>query len=181
MHSASGTLAVVAAPVPAADRRGLSQAWYSALHLAEGDVRGASSLRTRPLAAPGARVCGQPVVVPQPGAGAGRSGPARAGAAPAAAAAGVPPAPPGDRRDPPSRLARAILRAVAARRESGSTVAASENGRVHLVVRVDGQRTRIVALCREADRLAVERALGSARYALARSGALLDVAVRTER
>jgi hypothetical protein len=62
-----------------------------------------------------------------------------------------------------------------------STVVAAEHGRVHLVVRVDGRRTRIVALCSEADRSAVERALGSARYALARAGALLDVAVRTER
>jgi hypothetical protein len=157
MHSAPGTLAVVAAPLPAADRRGLSQAWYSALHLAEGDVRRTPSPR----------------------------GPAPAVTVPRAAATSVAsasPAPPGDRRDPPSRLARTIVRAVQARSgPTASTVVASEHGRVHLVVRVDGRRTRIVALCSEADRVAVERALGSARYALARTGALLDVAVRTER
>ena len=49
-------------------------------------------------------------------------------------------------------------------------------GRVQLVVRCDGTRTRVVAVCAPALRERVERALAQARFALAGCGVRAEAA-----
>jgi hypothetical protein len=180
MYVSDAHLAVVAAPVPSTDRRGMSQAWYSALHLADAPSRVARCGR-RPLGdAPCGSDRGRPSANGGPAAGAARAEAAVRRGVPLAAPAAAP-APLGERRAAPSVLARAIARAVGSHRgPSGTLTVASQDRRVRLVVRVDGARTRIVALCSPADRDAVAAALGAARYALARGGAHVLVDVRTE-
>ena len=121
MTSASESVTVIATHVAQTDRRALSEAWYSALHLARD---------------------------------AARSGP-------------------GERRRPLSETAQRIARAVASLNAQPQTQTARTldlvGGRVQLVVRSDGRTTRIVALCNQALREPVERALAGARYALAAS------------
>lgn len=59
------------------------------------------------------------------------------------------------------KLARALAHASAPKTTSAQTVSLAD-GRVHLIVRSDGQRTRIVAVCSTALRTTVERALALA-------------------
>jgi hypothetical protein len=165
------------------DRRALSQAWYSALHLAE-----RSALSSRCTAARCAAAA--PAVARQPAA---RRTPLRAaGAAHRAAApdrsavrgregshraavAGSHP----DRRVPKTVLARRLEHALIRRvsRAAATSFALSAGvGRVHLVVRSDGMRTRVVAVCSPSVRERVERALAQARFALAGRGVAAEVA-----
>ena len=161
-------VAVLATHLAATDRRALSEAWYSALHLAAAPAtrsaaagRGAAA-HVRP--ARDARGSGQPSprrpadFDPQqrpPGAVRVREG----------RLDGVP-----ERRTPKSelgrRLERALLRRLprAAQTQFGLSAA---GGRVHLLVRAEGGRTRVVAVCAPALRERVERALAHARFALA--------------
>jgi hypothetical protein len=171
-------VAVLATHIAHTDRRALSQAWFSALHLAE---------RTPP--APRSRA---------PRAALASGGAARAGRDPHAAAPRRPPTgAPGlrgterdtgartgamtggaDRRAPKSDLARRIergLRHAPARGATAFTVRGA-GGRVQLVVRGDGARTRVVAVCAPPLRERVERALAHARFALAGRGVRAEVA-----
>ncbi len=166
-------VAVLATQLPATDRRALSQAWYSALHLAEREPRARSAppRRAPPASAPprSARTAApdaRAVVRPASAASAARAagGVARRAAALAA-----------DRRAPASELGRRIERALVRRRGAPASFAlAVAGGRIRLLVRSDGERTRVVALCAPALRERVERALAHARFALAARG------VRTE-
>ena len=73
------------------------------------------------------------------------------------------------------RLERAVERAVrGAERRSTQTIAIG-GGRVTLLVRDDGRATRIVAVCSEALRPRVERALAHARFAIATRGIAASV------
>ncbi len=178
MQPSSAALAVVAAPIPAADRRGLSQAWYSALHLAGSDP-GLSPRRSAPSAASAMQPAATPLREPgiRPEAQYARNTAARVPSLVTPPALQAP-----ERRVGPTALAKRIVRAVTARnapRATASLTVASENGRVQLVVRVDGGRTRVVALCAAADRADVTRALGAARFALANRGATVTIDVRT--
>ena len=86
-----------------------------------------------------------------------------------------------ERRIERSELSHRIERAVARRTPEAlsSMVIRAEDGRVQLLVRSDGMRTRIVALCLPAQRVAVEAALAHARFALARRGIAVDADVRS--
>jgi hypothetical protein len=168
-------VAVLATQLAQTDRRALSQAWYSALHLAGRSVgvpppdgtavtqrsahRGPSLARSAPNPAEHARCGGQRL--------------SRA-AAPRATSAEAP-----ERRLARSELARRIERGLARRTpRSGAASFAirAGGGRVHLVVRADGARTRVVAVCAPPLRERVERALAQARFALAGRGVRTEVA-----
>jgi hypothetical protein len=170
MTTASDRVAVIATQVAQTDRRALSEAWYSALHLA----RDAAPL-PRP-AARNALVTQPSALKPQAAhspAGAGRLVP-RPAARPVRGAEAHN-AVPDERRRPASETDRRIQRAVAtlsARRPvpAAHTVDIA-GGRVRLLVHHDGRQTRIVALCSGPLREQVERALASARFTLAATGA----------
>jgi len=160
-------VAVLATHLAATDRRALSEAWYSALHLA------AAPATRRAAAARGATAETRPV----------RD--ARAGEPPPRRSADTQPRrkPPDvpqrrggcldsvpERRVPKSelgrRLERALLRRLPRATQTQFALSAA-GGRVHLIVRADGSRTRVVAVCAPALRERVERALAHARFALA--------------
>jgi len=158
---------VLTAPLAEIDRRALSQAWYSALHLAGPPAgsrpahvgRDASGSRTR-AAAPAAPVrASRASVANARVARASRERPVCDIAA--------------DRRSPRSDLARRIER-VAARPLAASRAAffalCGPYGRVQILLRSHGGRTHLVAVCSREARVDVARALDQARYALARGG-----------
>ena len=171
-------VAVLTTQLAAVDRRALSQAWYSALHLAgrpprpparaaQGSsrerhgVRAAAHESTRRDAAgdtgSAIRSRGSAVSVTRRAAGANAL----------------------ERRMPASELARRIERGLLGRRPRGvpaSFTVRAADGRVQLLVRGDGARTRVVAVCTAALRERVDRALGHARFALAASGVRAEVA-----
>ncbi len=172
-------VAVLATELPATDRRALSQAWYSALHLAERAPRARSAPLT---AAASARTNGATGMQAAPRraasvrgdanahrhAGVQRDDPAHRGS-PALAA---------ERRAPKSELARRLERELAQRPRgaSASFAVAAAGGRVRILVRSDGARTRVVAVCAPPLRERVERALAQARFALAARGVRAEVA-----
>ena len=175
MQNTTG-VAVVATQLADSDRRALSQAWYSALHLAEHPPAG---VRARFKRAPAAA---HDVVLPH---GRARSD------APRAANARAPrdrlrvrpprawtPPPSPERRAPKTELARCIERGLTRRlpRAAAAFAVRGAGGRVALIVRTDGARTRVVAVCAPPLRERVERALAHARFALAGRGVRAEVA-----
>jgi len=166
MTTASAGVAVVATQLAQTDRRALSEAWYSALHL----TRDEAPARARAVR----------VTAPAPGHAAAAHEPAphgvaqRAGAATSARpqrAAGARGGPAHERRRPVTETVRRIERAVAALTVRPNLPAAQTvdlaGGRVRLLVRSDGRTTRIIAVCSRPLREQVERALAGARFALA--------------
>lgn len=167
MTTKPSAVAVVATNVAGSDRRALSQAWYSALHLAErarseppSQARRASGVHT----GPGPRERDRGADAPHAPHAAQRV-PARAGST--ATITGVL-----ERRAPASELARRIERALVHRppATSASIAIAGAGGRVHVLLRIGNGTTRIVALCAPQLKERVERALAQARFALAASG-----------
>jgi hypothetical protein len=161
------SVAVLATHLAATDRRALSEAWYSALHLAAAPAarcaaagRGATA-EMRPVrdARPGE------APLRRPGAFDPRQRPPGA----ARVREGRPDGDP-ERRAPKSelgrRLERALLRRLPRATQTQFALSAA-GGRVHLLVRANGSRTRVVAVCAPALRERVERALAHARFALA--------------
>ena len=175
MTTATRSVAVVATRLPDIDRRALSQAWFSALHLAQ------------PPAA-------KPIANPLPAASHNAAGRAKQAAPDAAAPAAAPTvrvhagaaatgfgSPPVERRKPGGELAcrieRAIVRHAARAPHRTAAVAIDAGyGRVHLLVRTDHTTTRIVALCSPQMRERVDRALAHARFTLAACGLQLESA-----
>ncbi len=167
-------ISILSAPLAAIDRRSLSQAWYSALHLArEGSpAKGATSRRA----------AARPVPASRPASGVAASvrasdattsskavhrAPARAGAAL-------------ERRVPRLPLARRIERALFERTSSAArtTFAVGEGtGRVVIALHVSGGRVRLIALCLPGMRRTVARALDQARFALAARGIAMDTGI----
>jgi hypothetical protein len=164
------------------DRRVLSQAWYSALHLAERSALAprCTNARCALVAPPFER---QPPLQNVPLRGTGVAHPAvesnrarvsgRESHGAAVAASRL------ERRVPKTALARhlerALLRHVPHAAATSFALRAGA-GRVHLVVRSDGMRTRLVAVCSPSLRERVERALAQARFALAGHGVTAEVA-----
>lgn len=193
-------VAVLATHLADTDRRALSQAWYSALHLAD--------RAARPLRAPNCRSgpSGLAAFPRGPALAATGASPPTAGAvaqaahAPRSMRAATAPhrsaaetvspgmaqsAPAGTtkiasdgaaERRAPSELADRIERALtdhaphAPRGGAASFTVRAESGRVHVLVRSDGARTRLVAVCAPPLRERVERALAQVRFALAGRG-----------
>jgi len=179
MTTATRSVAVVATRLPNIDRRALSQAWFSALHLAQPPCGGAPArgMATTspcgvavPLAAPSRAAAD---VRPKTAACASRR-PAYAQKTPIGSALA-------ERRGPAGELARRIERAIvrhgAVRPLHTAAIAINAgDGRVQLLVRTDGATTRIIALCAPHLRERVDRALAHARFALAAAGTRVEVA-----
>ena len=166
MTTASHGVAVIAA-VAQTDRRALSEAWYSALHLASVDAPAsravkhpaATTQRPQPVAARAtARMSPQRAVVPLP---------SRASRPDAVRAVRTPGTSPPSNREISQRVERAVAALSARRPLPAAHTVDVGGGRVRLLVHDDGRSTRIVALCSQALREPVERALASARFALA--------------
>jgi hypothetical protein len=167
--NASDGVAVIATQIAQTDRRALSEAWYSALHLAHDapPARTANAQRVAAVARPAiiariaaAQTHGERVATPLT---------ARARRDASLRSATVP-----ERRRPPSETSRRIERAVerlgAQRPVPAAHTLDVAGGRVRLLVHHDGTALRIVALCSSPLREVVERALASARFALAGTG-----------
>lgn len=159
------------------DRRALSQAWYSALHVAERTPHPALRSVARREVTPA--VAARRAIPPRVSSPVSRAG-TRAVAAAVAETRRLRSGAGSDfeRRVPKTALARRV-EGVLARRVPGafaSFVLRNGDGRVRLVVRSDGARTRVFAICAPALRERVERALAQARFALAGRGVRAEVA-----
>ena len=174
-------VALVATHLPYTDRRALSQAWYSALHVAGRDAPGARAHAATAhgcARAPLARAA-QHREAPAHDTADGRTPRRGRRAAEARVACGDDAAGPLERRGAKSELARTIERGIARRAPGAETVSfvvRAANGRVHLVVRTGGGGTRVVAVCTPPLRERVERALAQARFALAGRGIRAEAA-----
>jgi hypothetical protein len=167
---------LLSAPLAAIDRRALSQAWYSALHLA-----GAAAVAD----APPPRFAVVPERAPRPvthlaDARSQRLRDARPVAlADARAKRGASGEIAFERRAPRSGLARRIERSLLDPRSRAKRATFSiDSGRARVVVvlQTRGRQARLVALCAPSIRATVARALAQARYALAQRGIALEVA-----
>ncbi|MDQ2872931.1 MAG: hypothetical protein M3R35_07385 [Candidatus Eremiobacteraeota bacterium] len=168
------TFSVLSAPLAAIDRRGLSQAWYSALYACESGERSEAAVPARATVTPKPALqnaAAQPVErEPE------NASPKCAGTHDAPQRI-----PEGERRSVRSPLAKKIERAVARKRHvaSGATLALDgPKGRVQLLVRTSGTCVRLIALCPESAREQVGTALAQARYALASRGIALTASTR---
>jgi hypothetical protein len=176
MMTDSLRVSVVAAPLAAIDPRALSQAWYSALHLAR--RRGNGSPRVRR-----AEARSQAQTAPQPPRSANvqtqnalsvshvrRMAPARASTGESTV------------RRVQSGFARRL--ATALTRRSGivkraTFVVADGSKRALIVLQTRGNATHVVAICAPAQREAVARALLQARASLCARGIALHSRVET--
>lgn len=168
---------VLTAPLAAVDRRGLSQAWYSALY---GET--APPARTsQPKAAAGfARAPHAAAQIPRGEIGAPSRTPAF-DAAPDRRADALAPNGMTDRRALRSPLARKIERAFLdpkMRTQKASFALEAGEGRVQVLLRTHGSSVKLVALCPRKAIKQVAAALAQARYALARRGIALETELR---
>ena len=167
------SVSILTAPLAAIDRRALSQAWYSALHLAHAENARAS--------------CGHPSSALPFHEREQRHAAARSIPAPArdrsaqrlpkrsvqSRSAEAP-----ERRAERSSLARRIERMFLdpVRRVNRATFTLDgAQARVHVALQTTASGTRLVAVCPAAVRAGVARALSEARYALAVRGVVLHV------
>jgi hypothetical protein len=169
MTSSDG-VAVIATQIAQTDRRALSEAWYSALHLA----RAVAPRPQRPLRAAAAASPANAPLRPRAGAATASTPASLAPFARGTRGADPRRAEADERRRAPSETERRVGRAIAAlARRPRAPVAHTVDvagGRVRLLVQSDGRTTRIVALCSAALREPVGRAVASARFALAGAG-----------
>jgi len=173
MQTTTGGVAVVTTTLAQTDRRALSQAWYSALHLAETAKphTGTSARGPSPAERNDARVASpHPIAGPRVSSDACRV--VRRFAAPRAP--GIAP----ERRLPPGGLGRRIAKLVArpalAPDAARAQTVSVRGARVHVIVRTQGNATRIVALCPPPLEARVARALAQARFALATRGVRVE-------
>jgi hypothetical protein len=167
---------ILTAPIAAIDRRALSQAWYSALHLAQ-----------TAHVAPGAFL--KPQVSASGSECAARSVESRNRTrllvhdvrsvthAPARKSQIMPPV---ERRAERSTLARRIERAFLnpfARPQRATFTVDGTRARVHVALQTTAAGVRIVAVCPASIRSRVSRALDEARFALATRGIVLHADV----
>ncbi len=166
---------ILSAPIACADRRALSQAWYSALYRPKDakaplSPRGlARQKRTAAHLAPAPRSSSPPALGTI----------SRPGRFPALAA----PVAPEERRTPPLRLARQIEQLV--RQRSSTRTAATflldgTRARVRVLVVAAGGSVRLIAICSKRVRDAVACALEQARYASAAHGIVLHASMRED-
>lgn len=163
-------VSILSAPLAAIDRRALSQAWYSALHLARDEqlelhwrARNSLGVRVRERAKSELKLsqgehngaCAGSSVTPESD---------RFDYATAACTLA-------DRRAPRSPLAKRIEGVLLAHRSRVKRASFTVGcGRVHVVLHTKGDRVALVALCTPALRSVVARALAQARFALAARG-----------
>lgn len=170
-------VAVLATHLADTDRRALSQAWYSALHLADRSVRARPAPRaSAPTGDASARTSAQRTADHH--ANSGTRGPRAARNAARAARPDLLAAA-AERRTPKTELARRIEHGLVRRlprAAAASFAVRAAGGRVQLIVRCDGERTRVVAVCAPPLRERVERALAHARFALTGRAVRAEVA-----
>jgi hypothetical protein len=171
---------ILSAPLAAIDRRALSEAWYSALHLAHERGPSAQFPAVASAHSAGPQVFAQREhvsrpVVPRAAEVASRTKrpdqPTRIAAQ-------------SDRRAPRSVLARRIERTFLdpSRRVQRATFSVEgSNARVHVTLQDGPGGLRLVAVCPPVVRSGVVRALEEARFALAARGIALRVDVKGER
>ncbi|MHB8146928.1 MAG: hypothetical protein ACYDGM_06670 [Vulcanimicrobiaceae bacterium] len=167
-------ISILSAPIAALDRRALSQAWYSALHLARDRSSGVvAPARTQPQTVPGRNagvgVARRRIGTPEATVRALRAGEQASLVRESCA----------ERRALRSHLARRIERTFL--RPTSSVKRATfridgANARVHIALQTSGNRVQLIAVCHRDVRGVVARALAQARFALASRGIVLDVA-----
>lgn len=166
MNAPTHDIAVIRARLPYIDRRALSQAWFSALRLAsDGRAPAREPQRVRlPVPSPGSRPAAPARVASvraQPSAN------ARGRDAASGRSAGLPPA---DATTSRRLLAGAVAASGYRARAAGGPCAAFTvtlaNARVRLVVRGEGDRLHVVALCSARHADTVTRALALAALSL---------------
>ena len=165
---------ILTAPLAAIDRRSLSQAWYSALHLAHATKPQSSYGRTNAkpsIIEDKPRRCGAPWhavrlgdrAAPNPRKGQGTLAPPRRRNAA-----------PNVRRSPGVSNGPFSIRSVRIR--ATFTIDGTQ-ARVHVALQTTASGVRLVAVCPAAIRVDVARALDEARYALALRGIALRIDV----
>jgi hypothetical protein len=161
-------VSIVAAPLAAIDSRALSQAWYSALHLARAQTPGPQPARTRSPRLPEAtvgvpsgtlrrRVVEPPNPLPR----------ARFAEAPRAACGDA------ERKRAHASFARRIEAALmrpSHRPARAAFVVGEGAARAFVVLQTRAGKTHLVAICAPAHRDAVARALAQVRRSLAARG-----------
>jgi hypothetical protein len=164
---------ILSAPIAAADRRALSQAWYSALYR----TGGKRPSNDAPTLAGRSRTAGVPRQAVKPAGAAAIAAAARAGRIPIYA----PPAAAVERRSPQLRLARqieSVVRRRVSKRAAATFVLDGTRARVRVLVVTAGGSVRVIAICSKRVRDTVARALAQARYAAAARGVALSASLR---
>jgi hypothetical protein len=177
-------VSILAAPLAAIDRRALSQAWYSALHLARPDRSPVPPRECGPctLAAPVKAAPKRDAQSPAPrGAGTSVARSVQTKASKITAQPS-PPKIPADRDAVPLSLRIERRFAYSASQIKRATFSMGRGeARVHVILQTNGNVATLVALCRPQMRTVVARALAHARFALAARGFILDLEMRGER
>jgi hypothetical protein len=171
-------VSVLSAPLAAIDRRSLSQAWYSALHLAHDAAPVAETKRCPAPAMTVGALVPRPVSGSSPIVAGVRSARAAGPSQSSSRAAGA-----FERRSARTRLAVRIERALTSRplHATRTALIAGPGGtRVILVLRGGGAGLALVAVCAPSSRRTVARALEQARFALAARGIALSASVQGE-
>lgn len=163
---------ILSAPLAAIDRRALSQAWYSALHLAREHAAPAQPPRSRASCAP-AVPCNKRTNERGTFSSQREDRSAHASTARHERGTAV------ERRAVRSPLARKIERVFLdpVRRPVRATFTLGGASRVHVALQSTSGGVRLIALCAPELRTRVARALDEARYALARRGIALDASI----
>lgn len=170
-------LAVIYAPLGKTDRRALSEAWYSALHLQTRQDLGAQTRRR--VGKSYERRSGVRVRGDQPFEGRSRISTTPSGRT---MEAGIRQNPGCERRASRLTVARKIERLAHASQgcnQSATLTLEGDHGRVHIVIRVIARQVRVIAVCAPKARDIVRDALLQARCALARNGMALDATLQS--
>jgi hypothetical protein len=174
-------VSILAAPLEAIDRRALSQAWYSALHLARQDQHLAPPRERghRIVATLGERKQQNEADLCRAGAAEPRLQSLlqtervpvtmQSGAARLSANRGTVPL--------SQRIERRFAHSTSHFKRATFSMGRGED-RVHVILQTNGKAATLVALCRPQMRGVVARALAQARFALATRGVLLDFETR---
>lgn len=167
---------ILTAPLAQTDRRTLSQAWYSALHLAHAQT--APAIRAQPFAASETAASRPNATVSH------RLGRERLVRSIVTAPRALPKLTTSEETVPRlrtrSQLVRQIERVFQNARKPvvrSTLTLGCGGGRAYVVLQSNGDRMRLIAICRPADRQRVARALEEARYALTVRGCALETSV----
>lgn len=173
------SFSLISTPIAHCDRRALSQAWYSALHLEQSPQHALAA--PQPItnrAGACALAHARPTAVGTASHSVAQGNAHRSGRiAPAGGSDGGS----GERRSARSTLARKIERIFCAPNrtlKSASFRLGQGTGRVQILVRQRGENMHLVALCAPAAKDIVARALAQARYALCARGIAVHTDVR---
>jgi hypothetical protein len=177
-------VSILAAPLAAIDRRALSQAWYSALHLARPDGNLVSSREGGPrmVAMPSDATPKRDTQSASPRAAGTRAAHFKRSKASKITVQPNQPRILADRDAVPLSLRIERRFAYSASQIKRATFSMGRGeARVHVILQTNGNVATLVALCRPQMRAVVARALAHARFALAARGFVLDLEMRGER